>query len=98
MDPMLERIATIVGEFDDIEARMADPAVAGDPQRYAELAKRHKELESIVLCARDLQRVHDDLEAARELYADASSEDRDELRAEIDEGEASVERLEEELK
>jgi len=97
-EAMLERLDALVGEFADVEARLADPSVTSDPNRYAEIAKRYKELDGIVSCYRQLQAATDDLEAARELFVDATGEDREGLRVDIVEGEAAIQRLDEEIK
>ena len=52
---MLERLGDLEREFDDVEARLADPAVIADQSRYAEVARRYKELEEIVSRSRDLR-------------------------------------------
>jgi peptide chain release factor 1 len=95
---MLERLRDLEREYLDTEARLADPAVIGDQRRYAETARRYKELEAIVTRARQLEAAHDDLAAARELHAESAGEDRELLRDEIALAEAAIERLDEEIK
>ena len=85
-------------EYEDVEARLADPAVIADQSRYGEVARRYKELEGIVLRARELRQATEDLQTAREMLSDASGDDREVMRDEADDAEASIERLEEELK
>ncbi|CAN5725586.1 hypothetical protein BH24ACT3_BH24ACT3_07080 [soil metagenome] len=41
---MLERLEGLEREYDEVEARLADPGVVADQVRYTELARRHKEL------------------------------------------------------
>src|SRR3954467_7967923 len=94
---MFDRLADLEAEFADVEARLADPAVTGDPQRYGETAKRYKELEAIVSCHRQLLQAQADLGEWKELYTEASSEDRDELRVDIEATEADTPRLEAEI-
>ena len=95
---MLERLGDLEREFDDVEARLADPAVIADQSRYAEVARRYKELEEIVSRSRDLRQANEDLQTAREMLSDASGDDREVMRAEADDAEASIARLEDELK
>ena len=45
---MFDRIADLEREYAGAEARMADPAIHSDQQRYADTAKRHSELKPIV--------------------------------------------------
>ncbi len=95
---MLERLGDLEREFDDVEARLADPAVIADQRRYGEVARRYKELEEIVWRSRDLRQATEDLQTAREMLSDASGDDRELMRAEADDAEASIARLEEELR
>ncbi len=95
---MLDRLGSLEREYEDVEARLADPVVIADQRRYGEVARRYKELEAIVLRSRELRQANEDLQAAREMMSDASGEDRDVMRAEADDAAAAIERLEEELK
>ena len=95
---MLERLAGLETEFADVEARLADPDVFSDQARYAELAKRHKELDAIVSRARELRARTDDLEAAKQMLSDSSGDDREFARAEVESATADIERLDSELK
>ncbi|MGI8792242.1 MAG: peptide chain release factor 1 [Acidimicrobiales bacterium] len=95
---MLERLAELEKEYEDVLVRLADPSVIGDRERYVVEAKRHKELEPIVLAYREFARAVDDLSVAREMFGDTAGDDREVLRDEINAAEASMERLEAELK
>jgi peptide chain release factor 1 len=94
---MRDRLDALEREFTDVENRMADPSIHSTPGAYAELAKRHKELDAIVERSRALTARTGDLAAAREMFNDASGSDREEMRAEVDEAEADIERLTREL-
>jgi peptide chain release factor 1 len=93
-----ERLDELEAEYEQVLARLADPSVLGDPRVLRDTARRHKELEAIVSCYRDLQSATADLEAAREMYSEAGGEEREDARAEVDEAEAKVAALEEELR
>ncbi len=95
---MFDRIADLDREYLEAEARLADPKVLGDQHRYAEVARRYRELEPIVFAYRQWCQSGDDLAVAKEMLTDASGEDREMLRSEVDEAETSIARLEEELK
>ena len=95
---MLERLDDLEREFNDVEARLADPQVIGDRDRYRDLNRRYKELQGIVECARALRRRRDDLDAAREMLRDATGDDRDTMRDEADAAEADIVRLEDDLR
>src|SRR4051794_5853525 len=95
---MLERLAGLETEFADLEARLADPDVFADQSRYTELAKRHKELNEIVIRARTLRTRTDDLELAKQMLSESSGDDREFARNEVETAAADIERLESELK
>jgi peptide chain release factor 1 len=94
---MLERLAGLEIEFADVEARLADPDVFSDQARYAELAKRHKELDAIVSRSRELRARTDDLEAAKQMLSDSSGDDREFARAEVESATNDIERLDDEV-
>ena len=95
---MLDRLADLDQEFVDVEARLADPSVFADQTHYTELARRHKELEAVVSRARQLRSRLGDLDAAKQMLTESSGDDREFARAEVEEAEAEIARLEEELK
>jgi peptide chain release factor 1 len=95
---VLERLAELDREYRDIEARLADPEVIADRARYQQLTKRYRELAPIVERARQLSTRQDDLDTAREMLSDASGDERDILRAEVDDAEAAIARLSDEVR
>ena len=95
---MLARVEALEHEFTELEARLGDPDLLGDPKRYAAAMRRYRELEGIVVVARRLRSRQEDLGAARELYTDADAADRDLLRSEVDESEADIATLTDELR
>ena len=95
---MLDRLADLDQEFAEVEARLADPQLLSDQGRYAEVAKRYHELEAIVVRSRQLREAQSDLETAKELHAEAPPDERDVWRAEIDQAQQTIDRLDAELK
>ncbi len=95
---MLERLDDLARELADVEARLADPGVFADQDRYTDLARRHKELDAIVDRSSRLRQRTDDLGAAREMMGGSSGDDREVMRAEVDDAEADIERLTAEIK
>ena len=95
---MLDRLADLEHEFVAAEAQLADPALIADQSAYTEVARRYRDLESIVVRYRELQGRTDDLEVAREMLRESSGDDRETMRAEVDGAEADIERLTEELR
>ena len=95
---MIERLARLEEEFGAVEARLADPAVLSDQRALVAASRRHKELEPIVHTYRRYQSALDDLAVAKEMLAESSGDDRQFLRDQIDDAEASIASLEAELK
>jgi peptide chain release factor 1 len=95
---MLARLAGLEDEYESVVRRLSDPAVFADPGQVREVARRRKQLEPIVAAYRQYRQAHDDLTAAKELLPDAEGDDRDILRAEVDQAESTIARLDEELK
>ncbi|MGQ0617648.1 MAG: peptide chain release factor 1 [Acidimicrobiia bacterium] len=95
---MRDRIDELERELLDVEARLADPDVHADPSRFAQLARRHKEIDGIVTPGRELGRRRADLDLARQMLTESSGDDREFARAEAESAEADVARLEEALR
>jgi peptide chain release factor 1 len=95
---VFERLAALEDEFASNEAKLADPAVLADQDQLRTLSRRHKELEPVVAASRAHRQASEDLATAKEMLPDLTGEDREMVRAEIDEAEATIARLEDELK
>jgi peptide chain release factor 1 len=95
---VIDRLASLEDEFRSVEARLSDPKVFEDNAVYVELTQRHKVLAPIVAAVREQRQAIDDLAAAKEMLEGTSGDDREMLRAEITEAEATIARLDEELK
>ncbi len=88
---VLDRIAGLEDELRDVEARLGDPAVQSDPAQLAVLGRRHKQLDEVVSVGRRLKSATDALEVAPQMLSDADADERDELRAEIEQFEHAIE-------
>ncbi len=95
---MLERLADLEREYEDVLRQLADPAVIGDQRALRDVSRRHKELEPIVQRYREYRAALDQLGEAKQMFGDASGDDREIWRSMIDESEADIERVEDELK
>jgi peptide chain release factor 1 len=95
---MLERLADLEQEYEDVLRKLADPAVIGDQHALRDISRRHKQLEPIVQRYRDYRAALDQLSEAKQMLGDSSGEDREIWRSMVDENEATIERLEDELK
>ena len=94
---MLDKLASLEAEFGDVEARLADPDVFADQDRYRELARRHKELDAIVTLSHQLQQRTEDAATAREMIGELTGDDREMIRQEVAEADADVARITGEL-
>src|SRR5690349_2210546 len=95
---MLERLADLEQEYEDVLRKLADPAVIGDQNALRDVSRRHKQLEPIVQRYREYRAALDQLSEAKQMLGDSSGEDREIWRSMVDENEAAIERLEDELK
>ncbi|MCA1833517.1 MAG: peptide chain release factor 1 [Actinobacteria bacterium] len=95
---MFEKLAEIEKRFSEVESRLADPAVASDPNKLRELGKEHAELSLVVGLYRDYRHASDDLTAAREMASGATGDDASFLREEIVALEERLKKLEFQLK
>ena len=95
---MFERLELLEQEYAEVLEALSDPQVASDQKAFRELSRRHKYLEAIVTAFRAYRKAEADLGTAREMYSEAGGDDRELLRGEIDEAEADMTRLEDELK
>ena len=95
---MLERLEGLEEEYAQVAARMNDPAVLTDQHALRDTGRRLKELEPIVNAYRRYREAVDNQAAGREMLAEATGDDRALLLAEIAGLEATIERLDEELK
>ncbi|HEX3795668.1 MAG TPA: peptide chain release factor 1 [Acidimicrobiales bacterium] len=92
-----DRIAALEAEFAAVEADLADPSVLTDSDRVRDLSRRHKELGEIVRAWRDLTASRADVTVAREMLTEASGDERELMRQEVEEAEANVAELEERI-
>src|SRR5437588_6843464 len=95
---MLERLADLEQEYEEVLRKLADPAVIGDQRALRDVSRRHKQLEPIVSRYRDYRAALDQLGEAKQMLGDSSGEDREIWRSMADESEATIERLDDELK
>ena len=95
---MLDRLGELEREYEDVEARLADPQLLADQARYQVVTRRYRELESLVTPMRELRQRVADLETAKEMLSELEGDEREEIRSEVTEAEADIERLEAELR
>ncbi len=95
---MLDRLSNVVDEYETLERQLSDPEVLADSDQLRRLSKRYTELGPVVEAYRRQMARRADADAAREMLAGASGEERDMLVAEIDAASADVASIENELR
>jgi peptide chain release factor 1 len=70
---MFESVESLVSEYADLEAQLADPAVHTDQSRSRKLGRRYAELRPVIATYRRWKQAGEDAAAARELGADDTS-------------------------
>jgi peptide chain release factor 1 len=96
MDP--ERLVEWERENDSLVEALGDPAVLSDQVRLRDLSRRHKDLEAIIGVGRRLEQAEADVGTAHQMFAEASAEDRELVRSELERAESEVAQLEEALR
>ncbi len=96
---MYDKLDQIEARYGELEAQMADPAIAADYQAAARLAREQNELRDVVETYRALKRVQRELADAQQIIAEETDPDLRELAAAEVEGlSAEAEQLEVQLR
>jgi len=100
MEPQLAaRLEEVVAAHQATLAQMADPAIAGNQERYTEVARRHRELRDIVVVYQEWKAAAADGSDAAELaVAESDAAMAEELRGIAEERLATAARLEKRLR
>jgi peptide chain release factor 1 len=94
----LDKLAPFEQRFAELEEKLADPAVAGSPAEYAEVAREHASLRSIVQAAATYRETLAQESDARSVLEDPDEEVRELARAELDGLEQKRTELEREIR
>ena len=92
-----ETLGVLVDEQRRVEAELSQPDVAKDLNRLRDLSRRLKQLSEVTDAWHLLVGAREDLVASREMFADATGDDREQWRVEVASAEERVARLEEGL-
>ncbi|MGD9587334.1 MAG: peptide chain release factor 1 [Pyrinomonadaceae bacterium] len=96
---MLEKLAQIEKTYEELTEQISSPEIMADMKAYAKAMKQHRSLGIIVEKYREVRKLTDDLQGARELSLAADDEDMKQMAlAEVDEIESKLPAAEEELK
>jgi len=96
---LYEKLKAIVDGYHELELRLADPEVIANQKEYTRLAKEHSAQAEMERMAASYVSASDDLLSAEELFrAESDPEMREFAEAEIDELNARLRQLEEDIK
>ena len=96
---MYDKLKKIIEAYEELEAKLGDPAVLADQKEYTRLAKEHSRQGELAEAARKYISLCDQLTSAKEeLKAESDPELKELAQEEIDELEPQIPELEEEIK
>ena len=96
---MYDKLQKIIEAYEDLEAKLGDPAVLADQKEYTRLAKEHARQGELVAAARKYISLSDQLKSAKdELKTESDPELKELAQEEISELEAQLPPLEEDIK
>lgn len=95
LEPKLRELELL---YNQIEKKMADPAVASDIKEMQELGKKHSELEEVVSDYRRYLQVHREIDDARELLNGGDHELAELAKMDLEEKEPLLVQIEEQLR
>ena len=96
---LLQRLDGLDARFEEIGTLITDPNVIADQRRYVKLTKEYKSLETLLAATHRYRKLLEDIEQAKLVLDNETDEDlRAMAREEIDENQAQVPKLEEEIK
>ncbi len=99
MSTILERLDGLDAKFEEISTLITDPAVIADQRRYVRLTKEYHDLEKILKTADRYRNALSNIEEAKAMLADETDEEmRAMAREQLEESQAEIPKLEEEIK
>ncbi|MBL3538867.1 peptide chain release factor 1 [Aminivibrio sp.] len=94
----LGKLEALEKDFEAIEAKMADPSTHGNLKELQALARRHSQLEPVVVKYRQYRKIAGDIEEAKSLVYGADPDMAELAREELSEKEPLLEKLEREIR
>lgn len=96
---MVDKLEAIKRRYEDVELKLADPAVIGDMKLFKKLNKEYRDLEPIVEVFGEYKILLNNIESAKEILAtEKDKEMLDMAKAELEETREAQEKLEEKIK
>lgn len=88
----MQDLEKIISRYEELAALMSDPIILSDNDRYLKIVKEHASLTPLVDLITEVNKIRDDLQSAKNLYAETEIGEED-MRAMIREDIASCENL-----
>jgi peptide chain release factor 1 len=96
---MLDKLRIIKQRFDEVSDLIIQPDIISDQKRYVKISKEYKDLNSVMKVGDEYRGLLKNIEEAKEIIADGSDDDMTEMaKIEIEEAEARLPQLEEDIK
>lgn len=96
---MLDKLRIIKQRFDEVSDLIIQPDIIKDQKRYAKISKEYKDLSTVMKVADEYRGLLNNIEEAKEIISDGSDDDMTEMaKMEIEEAEARLPQLEEDIK
>ncbi|MFV0249029.1 MAG: peptide chain release factor 1 [Tenacibaculum sp.] len=96
---MLDRLQFVKQRFDEVSDLIIQPDIISDQKRYARLHKEYKDLEKIVVKAREYESLLANIEEAKEIIADGSDAEMSAMaKLELETANNNILSLEEDIK
>jgi peptide chain release factor 1 len=96
---MLDKLRIIKQRFDEVSDLIIQPDIIKDQKRYVKISKEYKDLSAVMKVADEYRGLINNIEEAKEIISDGSDDDMTEMaKMEIEEAEARLPQLEEDIK
>lgn len=96
---MLDKLRIIKQRFDEVSDLIIQPNIISDQKRYVKISKEYKDLNAVMKVGDEYRGLLKNIEEAKEIIADGSDEEMTEMaKMEIEEAEARLPQLEEDIK
>ncbi|HQF28452.1 MAG TPA: peptide chain release factor 1 [Bacteroidia bacterium] len=97
-ESLIEKLESLEARYHDIGTQLGDPSVIADQKRFQQLNKSYKDLQEIVEATVQYRSMYNNIQEAREVLSNDKDEDfRAMAKAELEELEPKLEKLEEHI-
>ena len=93
---MFDKLESVEKRYDELNIKISDPAVIADQNEWKKLMKEHADMEEVVEKYREYKKLQNSIEDLKEMLGDKEMHDL--AKAELDEAQEKLPKIEEELK